>query len=307
MATFDFSRIENEQVRAVFERMLKVNTVAGAAVQKAYGKAKKPVSTIFVDDPVFNASASLGQSRYLIKISASVPLLTAMLFGRFFAQSAVMPWLTPSDEAVGARNDTVQFITDPKDFGDRDVWRVSLTNERLIASAKFADMCLAFIALHELGHVVAGHAEGTRHYYGRAEFSELFAVGSRPTDQRERDQSWEYDADAVAVVLLMDYLDDLAKQKSGLTKHEILFDKDKDLFTQLLSFMVIALFVLFNYIRGARYDLELATSHPHPMVRIQYIKDMMVHEARKRTEFDLLLFLDLIDQRLEEAMIGLEE
>ena len=267
MATFDFRTVEDNELRGMFQRMLHVSGVAGSAVRSAYGSNKRPISTVFVDDGIFNASVGLARSRYLIKISASVPILTRILFDRFFQNEAVMPWLERSGEDAAKHRYDVKFILDPKEFNERENWQIAMTPERSFAAGAFTDICLAFIALHEIGHVIAGHSEAVQHYYGVAEFSELFENRERSTQDMERDQSWEYDADAVAIGLFVQYVEELVANRLTNERTARFFESDGDPVSQALSFVVTALFVMFNYVRGSRYDLDLATSHPHPMVR----------------------------------------
>ncbi len=62
---------------------------------------------------------------------------------------------------------------------------------------------------------------------------------------------------------------------------------------------------LFSYIRGTRYRLKLQSSHPHPMVRAFYVKDMLITAIRDQWDFDLETMLSLMDTRLDEMLDAL--
>ena len=63
---------------------------------------------------------------------------------------------------------------------------------------------------------------------------------------------------------------------------------------------------MFSYLGGARYQLRMHGSHPHPLVRTHYIKDMLIAVIRRRMVIDEAVLLELIDVRLEEMLVALQ-
>ena len=76
---------------------------------------------------------------------------------------------------------------------------------------------------------------------------------------------------------------------------------------QVLSITIVALFAFFSYMRGVRHKLQLKSTHPHPVVRAYYVRDMLATAASSRWELDLDTLEQLVDIHIGEFMAAMEK
>jgi hypothetical protein len=163
------------------------------------------------------------------------------------------------------------------------------------------------VLCHEVGHILNGHIEGLKHYEGEKKLAELVSYSKTSKMRYERRQAWEYDADAIASTLLMNFVGELV---ADIEKHERtaeLFDHGDNVLEQVLSVTIVALFAFFSYMRGVRHKLQLKSTHPHPVVRAYYIKNMLATAASNRWDVDMEVLEILIDVRFAEFLDAMEK
>ena len=90
-------------------------------------------------------------------------------------------------------------------------------------------------------------------------------------------------------------------------KMKEIFDRGDHTIEQVLSITIIALFAFFCYMRGVRHKLQLKTTHPHPLVRAYYIRDMLATAASARWNIDMPVLERLVDERFEEFITAMEK
>lgn len=304
MALFDISRIENETVREQYSRALRRRDYIATSVKDAFGAHRAPIQTNFIDEDAFNAYARYSENAYVIELAKSVPLLLLLLFEKILSDPQLFPWL----DAAGSTVETyaVRFIVDPVEFAGREAWDVKLTAHRSYAASKLADIMVAFIQMHELGHVLCGHVDANRQLTGSPKIAELVEVKPVSRSQLERERAWESDADSVAVTFVADHIADILKEAGKNDLAAAVFDHSTHRVEHVMSIVLVSLWAMFAYLRGARYRLRKRSNHPHPLVRTHYIKDMLIAAIRRRMTVDAAVLLELIDTRLEEMLVALQ-
>lgn len=303
MNMFDHTQLNDAAIRAQYERLLRRGTSIAEAVHSAYGRNRKPIQMAYAADPEFNAFAREADQHYQVHLTSSVPALVMLLFYKLFENPNLMPEI--STEGMTASDFSLSFIVDPADFAQRQDWQIKLNRQRAFAARILADICTTFVITHEFGHIVSGHAEGANFLEGEPSYMEMLAGAPRVPQVLERRQAWEVDADAVGATLLTHYLVGLEQHTQDHEDVAAAFFRDGDTRAHILSASIAALMALFSYIRGTRYRLKLQSSHPHPMVRAFYVKDMLITAIRDQWDFDLETMLSLMDTRLDEMLDAL--
>lgn len=315
MTYFDYRLISDPAIQTDYRHLEYRSKNIASSIMQAYGREKKPIAFRFINEGEFNAFASVDDDRnhYQVEVNAAVPLLVMMLFYRLFSDKRVLPLLDP--DAAPATNFELPFILNPETFDRPIEWQVSTSAIRGFAAGTVADLCSTFVVLHEFGHIICGHADGIRHYEKGEKLAELVSRARQPgnlTERRkralERRKAWERDADMIAAIFLVQFVEDLANP--ALTEprtRRVFSDADGFNLEHTLAIAVAALFAFFCYVQGSRQKLEKQSSHPHPQVRSLFVKDMLVQELSKRRKLDTDKFHDLMMERLEEMMNALAD
>ncbi len=305
LGVFDVASIPDDAIRERYERAVRRGHAMSRAMARDFPD-RRPVRMVITEEQAFNAHAGVDDLGYRLDLAKPVPLFLLVLFERLLSDPRLLPWLDGAGEKVSDYQ--TPFVFDPAYFGVRELWNIQLTDIRSFAAGMLADVALAFMQMHELGHVMCGHVEGYHAVTGRRAMAEL-SVASDPQEpvQLEREQAWEADADSVAASLLVQYLRELVTLAGEHPKAREVFGRGEETVEHVLSLAVVSLYALFAYLRGARYALGRRSSHPHPFVRANYVKDMMMTVARREWPVDLDRFAGLMDERLDEMLVALGE
>ncbi len=304
MIEFDPDQIEHEAIRAHYQRVNRRGVAMARAIAETFPD-RPPVRFVFEEGDSFNAFAGREERGYLLRMAKPVPYLLLILFDRLLGDPRLLPWLDSQGEAFTEYE--LPFVLDPADFSRRGRWSIRLTGIRSFASSMLADIAIAFIQMHELGHVLCGHVDANQALTGRHAMAEIYDKGGgRSRAQSARERIWESDADAVAAGLLEQYLRELEAATQTDDKTRQVFGRGEHAIEHLLALAIMSLFALFAYIRGARYSLRRQTSHPHPYLRAQYTKNMLMTVARRAWPLDLDAFGEFLDLRIDEMLTALE-
>lgn len=313
MTIFDYNLISDEAIRNDYRHLENRAKEISFSVSKGYGEARKPVAFRYINENEFNAFASMEQDRYWVELNAAVPLLVMMLFYRMFADHRILPHLDSS--GTPASDFELPFIVDPENFDRRVNWHIKTNAVRAFAAGTIADLCSTFVILHEFGHVICGHLEGLNHFDRGDRLAEFVSRSSAPKanilkarQRSKRRQAWESEADMIAAMLLTQFVDDLTKHAADNERLGRVFtEKDGFHREHTLAIAVSALFAMFCYMQGARRQLGADSNHPHPQVRSRYVKDIILLEMENRHALNVEKFHELLDERLDETMIVLDE
>lgn len=304
MGRFDLDALSDQAVRERYSRIEKRGASVASALRGAFGAGRADIRFRFVDDHLFNAFADRDGEDYVIEIAGPVPLLVILLFERLLSEPRVLPWVDATSDSPSRYE--VPFIVDPLDFDRRADWAVDVNRDRSFAADFLSDFAVTFILLHEAGHILCGHVDIVGEA-GGYRLAEMFDAPADAVAQDERGRAWEADADSVAATLVLDYVTELALSTQTNERAQRIFGRGERTIEHILSILLVALYALFAYLRGMRYAIGVASSHPHPFVRAHYVKDMVFKAARARWELDIAFFDEALDQRLDEMLIVLEE
>lgn len=303
--TFDLETLSDPAIRQEFTVLQKRAEAIGKAVCTAYGTGRKPITFRFVDGQQFNARAGKTPDTFFIEINAAVPLFHMVLFARLLSDKSVLPHIDAEGPVVSDFG--LPFIIDPFDFERRADWRCQLNGIRAFAAGTMADICSTFAVCHEFGHIVSGHVEARHALDKSAHVSELISRSKIPASVMDRLQTWEYEADFVASWLMARFIEELIADCRVNPRTREMFKARKEREVEhVLAIVLAALFSFFMYVQGMRVKLSKTTAHPHPMVRAHYIKSMLLKVLEVDKKLNLKYFHRVLDQRLDEVMVGLE-
>lgn len=302
---FDHEAIDDAGLRTEFMHLALRARNVGRSLHQAYGTNRLPFAFRYINGFEFNAYASADESAYRIELNASVPLFSILLFSRLLSDPQMLPFLDGGGQKASAFY--VPFVLDPADFRRRVDWNIELTAIRSFAAGTIADLCSTFVLCHEFGHVLGGHIEGLQHYYRDTRLAELVAVDPMVSADTTRRQAWEYEADLIAALLVVQFVDELVSDREVQPRtREVFSDEHGFHFEHTLAIAVVSLFCFFVYVQGMRLKLNKHSSHPHPHVRATYMKHALLRAAHARRPVNNEVFHRLLDIRLGEAMNSLE-
>ena len=281
---FDLNRISDPAIRQEYRTVLDRGERLSSSFARTLGRDRRSIQYRYIEAPVFNAAASAQDDHYLIELHNSVPLFLLMLFSRLLSDPDVMPELEPGGEVVSKF--TLPAVIDPADFQQRAEWDIELNRLRSFAAGTLADLCATFVLCHEAGHVICGHVDALPDLEGQTRLLELVSREEISPEALERRQAWEFDADAIAASLTMNFVDELLVVARQDERSRAVFGAVEDPLGKILSLSMAALFGFFCYLKGSRDDLDVASTHPHPLIRSAYIRSMVVTEARRRWNYD---------------------
>ncbi len=306
MPPFDITTISDEGLRREYQFLESRADNIARSVSAAYGAGRKPIAFRYINESEFNAYAGEDGNSYTVEVNASMPLFGVILFSRLLSDAAVFPFLDAA--GMKASDYALPFIIDPADFDRRVDWQIKLNGIRAFAASTIADICSTFVICHEVGHIMSGHVEGIRFYERRARVAELVSRARIAGTTVARRQAWEYDADVIAASLLIQFIDQLIEIGERDARVRAIFCRDDGRSLEhTLAIVVAGLFAYFSYVQGMRHKLDKSSSHPAPIVRAHYLKDMLFAAVRDRNGFDAGLFHALLDERVDEMLIALEQ
>lgn len=300
---FDHRTIGNGAIRDQYDRLLRRGRAASETIGKAYGRASTAFALRFVHHGAFNASVGAVPGGYDVALHAPVPLLIRMLFERLLGDERVLPGLPVAEGS--ARSDPPLFGLDPSATDRQAARSIVLDGPRAHAARLLSDLVMSYVLFHELGHVVSGHVEAEVALHGAPALQELVTLRRARVDVGRR-QAWEYDADAVASTLLIHTVDALVRDTELDPESATVFGHGARTREAVLALTAVSLFALFAYLRGAERQIDPTSTHPHPLTRAFYVKDMLFHAASARGAVDKGVFLALLDERLDEMFEALE-
>lgn len=278
-----FSRLADFDSRgsasaAQFVNVLQRMEEVGEAAVRGYGAGRGvTIRSCFKTTRQFNAAAWPDGDRMQVGLGAAVLPLLNVLFGAILSDRRVLAGLS------GAAADAAPvpaFVYDPAEFGKPLAVELHLDGEKALAAGVLADLCISYVYLHEMGHILCGHCEAGEHLFGSGEVLE-FGEGSEGAglggEWLEMRQYWEYEADSFTLPLLLQYIHMAARhRRHGKWLAKLAGSEDERrvrMHTAALTSAAIS--ALFLYMAGCRLRYEAPNTHPDPVVRSLYMKDML--------------------------------
>lgn len=302
---FDLAAIEDETWRYHYHNILQRGLETIQSLRKSYPREEEQLNVhlFYYRSNFLNAYASKEANDYLLGISAAtLPLLVA-LFYKIFSFPHVIPEM-PATEITEEYE--LPFALDAKSGVLNTDFAIRLTPERALLARLLADLCTDFILLHEAGHIVCGHLEGHRHLAAETQLAEFSPARKKRKYLR---RAWEYEADVIASVLIVQHLDTLAELSQTQAHLSNIFrfcQDERDLRTRLVALLNVALFTLFLYKNRLCFELGTSAYHPPPLIRIYYVKNFVACQAEKDWGLALHLVEEWQDEYLDQFLIALE-
>lgn len=303
---FETHTIQDPVLRAHYQLLERRFAEMSVSTEQAYGLNGCKICPGFTASHQAGASATRTKVGYSIRISSALPQALSLLFARLLADPEVLPWLAVGDQ-VGANALEIELALNASDLTKRQRVAINNTDIRNQVAGILADIAVDFVFLHELGHVLAGHtdlpdANGMRHAIN--EFALVEFAAPEPAEQA---RAWEYEADVVGAGLMnaqIDALIDLAQSEDANCRE--IFGPPQIANEQCLSLAIIALYVLFRYLRGTNLRLNLTGHHPDPLIRAFYVRDALFQATSQRHKINAELLEELLSARFEEFDDALE-
>ena len=255
---------------------------------------RRNITVDYVDAPGFNASAGRKDGRYRIRIHFAAAAIPHFVFNHLFRHAALLPGL-----GSFAEGDTFSVFERgiptalppgvPAERAAQQLVAMSLPSDeqRSVVAALAAQIALSFCVLHEVGHVLNGHASYAALKFAGKEVTEFFRTARRPPIERELRRTWEYEADKTAAAALMQWLTTDVSLRAHLKQ---LMGRGVD--RNLLWLAGFSLRVLFRLLAQVQRQSPETAVHAPPEVRsdvVQIAMDFVYAAVPQKSRKKLLM------------------
>ncbi|MBO9477227.1 hypothetical protein J7382_06750 [Shimia sp. R11_0] len=251
-----------------------------AAISSVYSIASVITELADLSNDHSVASVKRLGKEYMIRISETLDGKLSAVFDGLFRDPLLLDWLPLSS---GHRGALIRLLT-----------KISLD----------------FAFYHEIGHILAGHADKLG--ASSLALDELeFVKRKRPSlASKVTRQVWEYEADVVAAGhIAMDaarLIRELQADDVSANLREI-FGPPQIAVEQVSSLTIIACYTLFRHLRETAIELDMESYHPDPLVRAFVVRDALYSALSSEFTINDELFEILLGARFEEFDHALEE
>lgn len=279
MEPFDLTTLGKSAQRSLCESLISRGIEALDSLAAAYlpDREKPQVEIRFTHSPLFNASISKVSEGHTIDIHIAIPLLLQALFGKLLSSPEVVPELPFIPQETSRWS--APFVRDLGAAMIDDELSINLDPNRQVVAQVMQDFCCWFVVLHEISHLVCGHAQGASHFFDEPKLQEFFGLEFLFKRGRYLKRSWEYDADVTAASLLVQYIQYFHESPAKNRNVNAAFQFLNGSPARLVGFVTGSLFAMFVYLSQMEYHLEVRSHHPHPMLRTKYIGQTLLRKA----------------------------
>lgn len=298
-AEFDIDALSDDQLRARYQSLRKRFADAARSAEDGYGLGGQKISFRFVYSDRFNACCRINEGSYEVDIATAIPVLTLLFFDQLFSCPRIMKWL-PGEDSKAVSYD-VQFSSGPHGLSRIKDWSIKTSPLRAYVAYIASEIASTFVLMHELGHVLCGHLQARDAIYGDPFIAEFSYIGESSAEDFELGQLFEYEADAAAAWLITQYVDELVKAANEDERAQKAFGFDRHAAERSVAFCVIVLYALFAYLKVLKSKFSLQSSHPDPLVRAFYVRDMIWKVAKERHVLDDEVVGEMLEDLFEEV------
>ncbi len=302
---FNPDHLKDESLKRIYKYLLiRGNEIIGS-FKNAYPSinSKPEVTVNYLLDKELNAFVQWNSDEFSIRIHSPTIYLLRNLFDELFTFDQILPEIK-GKEFFEKPEQNILFLPDPNNIDKRVTSQILLDKDRSLASTVITDICATFILLHEIGHIVCGHVNGANFYFKEntsPKFIDLFAFKHRGAYLR---RSMEYDADLVAGILIVQYIEQLEENILKGGRIAEVFDSLKEsgnLYEKLLALIILSFYAFFTYLSGRTpYRFDRRSPYPHPLVRAFYIRDVIIQTAEDRRIVNTQLILKLCQKYFDQ-------
>jgi hypothetical protein len=308
---FELERLDDPALVSFYGQFLDYALSASSALRNESSTAfATTVTAAYCVERTFNARASFSDGNYLVLLNVAVPCLTHFCFNNLLRLSFVLPWVGNASQeeqyAVFRRGIPGALEVDATlDEALKILPSVSRPhdNARALAASALTEIACIFCAFHEIAHLAGGHAAyASVHFAGEA-VSEFY--GWLQTRRRKRAalrRVWEFEADKLATVMLMNYLLNGAPTQQHYRECFMLSSDGTAFLKELLAQALLAVALLFRYLGQQRRKMDRRSFHPHPLVRSVCVHGTMRIVALHQFKVDI----GDLDKELDTAVYQVE-
>lgn len=243
----------------------------------------------YIPSGYFNARAKRIEEGYTVSFNSPAIAMLCGLFDAILFDNNVLPEIGGDVSAGLPPQREASFLYTSGYAGSQEV-PVTSDAHRQSAATILADFCSAFIVFHEIGHVISGQADYCKFELGGTGIKELYMTDDMISKNYQLFQSWEHDADAIASCLVVQFIDTFTSLAKKGGYYGSVFQKlhQQGWFVERMTALVIcSLFSMFTLIAQAEKSLNRYSSHPHPLHRGSYTKDMILTAMKARIPIDM--------------------
>lgn len=233
-----------------------------------------PVQFGFTFNPTLNAFAAAHGSKYYLGIHTGTILILYDVFNKMFASSDVRTQIgnpsleTKEKKTLSVRSENGALVFDP------DQGNVKIVDPIRASMARYyTDTAVSFIILHEMCHIIRGHAGYLANKSGYATWSEMGLGPEQKSIGHNLWQTLEMDADSFAT---NHFFQLYYRNKSKLP----LILKDIESFYNHWIFITYSFFRLMGF-SELNYESDKLFTHPPAVLRMAMVS------ANLRTIFDI--------------------
>lgn len=237
----------------------------------------------------FNAKAQRIEEGYIVSFNSPVIAMLCGLFDALLFDPNVLPEIGGDTSAGLPPHRETSFLYTSGYAGLQEV-PITRDAHRQSAAAILADFCSTFIVFHEIGHVISGHTDYCKFELDGTGIKELYMADDMIMENYQLFRSWEYDADAIASGLVVQFIDTFTSivEKGGYYGSVFQKLREQGWFVERMTALVIcSLFSMFTLIAQVGKSLNRYSSHPHPLHRGTYTQDMILTAMKARMPIDI--------------------
>lgn len=272
-----------EAVFELYDKIVRWGLLAPSSIRPEYAELAKRdrLKSMMAASRSFNGWAVKNDGGFVLGIHAATPVITHFAANHILRCPMVFPRLAgPERElaAVGAYQGGISLRIPPS-LGLRaacvELPRTSRprSEERAAAASILTELACAFAVLHEVAHVIGGHAEHFSTHTGLALLELHTRIPSRRLMQLR--EVWEYEADKIAAMMLMSLLVGADTRQTLIALFDLPTDEPEYL-AGASSIALMGVYVLFLLLGQQSRHLAASDSvHPHPIVRMTYVHNAM--------------------------------
>lgn len=298
-AQFDIHALTNEHLRRRYLTLARRFADSARSAEKGYGLGGLPIDLRFICNDRFNAYCSIRNGRYEVDFTTAIPVLTMLFFDELLSSPEILTWL-PGDALGDVRYD-VLFSGDPHKLDELRDWSIRTNPVRAYVAYIASEIASTFVLLHELGHIICGHLQARDHLDGKPFIAEFSYTGDATANDFQLHQLFEYEADAVASSLITRFVDELVEEAAEDGRAHEAFGFDAHAAERSVAFCAIVLYALFAYLKGLKSRLQLHSSHPEPLVRAFYTRDMIWQVTARKHRLDDDVLGEMLDELFDQT------
>ena len=277
---FKLERLNDPNLISFYSQFLDYALSASSTFRNENSPTATTVAAFYCVERTFNARASSSAGNCLVLLNVAVPCLTHFCFNNLLRLSFVLPWVGNASHekqyAVFRKGIPVALeVNATLDEALKILPSVSRPRDdaRALAASALTEIACVFCVFHEIAHLAGGHAAyASAHFAGQA-VSEFYGwFQTRHAKERVLRRVWEFEADKLATVMLMNYLLRGAPTQQHYRECFELSSEGTTFIKELLALALLAVALLFRYLGQPLRRMNKQSFHPHPLVR-----DVCVH------------------------------